>query len=68
MSENLLGLGLMRHADWQVMRNQMFEALDTRGQDILMGAEANCTDFDAFFDIFARARQIAPPAQHEGVG
>ena len=58
MSETLFGLGPMRNEDWQMMRNQMFEVLDTRGQDILMEAEANCVDFDRFFSYFARGGHI----------
>ncbi len=68
MSENLFGLGPMRQGDWHIMRHQMFETLDTRGQDILMEAEANCTDFGAFFDLFARARHIPPEPQREVIG
>ncbi len=65
MSETLYGLGPMRNSDWQAMRNQMFEVLDTRGQDILMEAEANCVDFDRFFGFFARGTQILRSVQFE---
>ena len=65
LSETLYGLGPMRQGDWQMMRNQMFEVLDTRGQDILMEAEANCVDFDRFFSFFARADHVHRHAPHE---
>ncbi len=68
MSETLYSLGPMRNDDWQSMRNQMFEVLDTRGQDILMEAEANCVDFDRFFGFFARGTQIPRSLQCEARG
>lgn len=58
MSETLFGLGPLRIGDWTRMRTRIFDALDPRGQDILMEAEANCADFDAFFDIFARGARV----------
>jgi len=55
LSERLFALGADRRGDWAAMRDGLLDALDTRGQDIVQEAEANCTDFDAFFRIFARA-------------
>lgn len=68
MSETLFGLGPVRQGDWHLMRNQMHEVLDTRGQDILMEAEANCVEFDRFFQIFARADRISAQGLTEAVG
>ncbi|WP_050930035.1 DUF6902 family protein [Aestuariivita boseongensis] len=68
LSETLFGLGPLRQADWSVMRHQMFEVLDTRGQDILMEAEANCVDFDHFFSVFARAAYLQAASRQEAMG
>lgn len=68
MSETLFGLGPLRQGAWSVMRHQMFEVLDERGQDILQEAEANCADFDRFFHIFARPDAIRPALRREAVG
>ena len=65
MSETLFGLGAMRQGDWQGMRGRMFDGLETRGQDILMEAEANCVDFDQFFSHFARAGHIQRPQERK---
>ena len=68
MSETLFGLGPLRQKDWSRIHNQIFEVLDPRGQDILQEAEANCADFDRFFEIFARADVVAPALRQEAVG
>ena len=55
LSENLFAMGPRRRDDWHAVRDQIYAMLDPGGQDILMEAEANCSDFSAFFEIFARA-------------
>ncbi|MFY9210420.1 MAG: hypothetical protein WAO69_04770 [Aestuariivita sp.] len=63
ISEHLYGIGPMRSGDWHRMREALFDVLDERGQDILQEGEANCVEFETFFDIFARAEQV-PVASH----
>ena len=68
MSETLLAMGAERSATWAEMKPRVTDALDDMGRDILREAEESCPAFDDFFQIFARAGQIAPVQRQEHVG
>ncbi len=55
ISQLMLSLDDARSADWQVMRRQMAPQLSPEARDVLDIAAESSSDFDAFFEGFARA-------------
>ncbi|MBO9464837.1 hypothetical protein J7443_06335 [Tropicibacter sp. R15_0] len=59
ISQVMLSLDDARSGDWHVMRNRMAPQLSPEARDVLNIAAESSTEFDAFFEGFARANQRA---------
>ncbi len=55
ISQVMLSLDDARCTDWEVMRNRMTPQLSPEARDVLNIAAESSTEFDAFFEGFARA-------------
>lgn len=58
LSECLFDLGPVRNADWAQMRGHVMPYLGPDGHQVLYQAEQSISDFDVFFQGFARATAI----------
>lgn len=58
LSTCLFELGHNRRAEWHKMRAHVLSYLDADGHEVLIKAEQSTDTFEAFFEGFARTRQV----------
>lgn len=57
ISQAMLTMDEARSGDWEKMRTQMAPQLSEQAQDVLLQASESSTEFEAYFEGFARAGQ-----------